>query len=163
LLTFLAKKSRYFSWLKESGAMESPTNRLDSRKVIAAIAGSGGRTAKYWEERRGRSIAALRIHAHQVFLWTRKTGRSRKLGDGITSNDLAWVPDSRSLLGSHSEYSHQRLVHVSLQDERQVPKLNFSDFHQAEGHHRYRGQCCSGRLRSLPARGVVRRKYYRLQ
>lgn len=65
----------------------------------------------------GRYIAALRSNASQILLLDRRTGKWRKLADGVTGDDLAWSPDSHFVYASRPVGDTPAILRVSLSGE----------------------------------------------
>jgi len=83
---------------------------------VTMVPGSEGLWTARWSPD-GRYIAALRPNLSQLFLLDRRTGKWRKLADGVTGNDLAWSPDSRSIYASRPDGPRPAILRVSLSGE----------------------------------------------
>lgn len=95
------------------------------------LPGSEGLSTARWSPD-GRYIAALRTDSHQVYLEDTRTGAWRKLANGVTGNDLAWAPDSRSVYASEPDGQKPSILQIRL-DGRVHTAIDLSSYSHLSG------------------------------
>lgn len=98
----------------------------------SVIQGSEGLSTARWSPD-GRYIAALRDDKYQVVLLDRRTGKWRKLADGVNGNDLAWAPDSKTLYASRPGGDRPEVLRISLSRGKVEPAVDLTDFSKMSG------------------------------
>lgn len=98
----------------------------------SVVQGSEGLSTARWSPD-GRYIAALRADRCQVFLLDRRTGKWRKLADGVNGNDLGWAPNSRAVYASKPGGDKPEVIRISLLDGKAEPAVDLTSFSKLQG------------------------------
>jgi Tol biopolymer transport system component len=96
------------------------------------VPGSEGLGTARWSPN-GRFVAALRPDRQEVVLLDRKTGKWRRIADGVNGDDLAWSSDSQTLYASRPYGDRPQVVRIGLADGKIEPAVDLSDFSKLSG------------------------------